>query len=203
MRNIFLLYFLVFYFYSCTHKNTSPVIVNSIDTAATPTSDSLPVSFFPVTSFLKGQVHSIDSMPVTPLRVTIINNKTDSTWLKKEGLKPLLQPFLSPQISKTNLIGFFKQTKFNDQTLNSITFTYDPVKILPDSISLRHWTVYVDPENSNVTKVYIVKQEKIRSETYTYQLIWKTNQSAKITTILNKPDGNDVVIKEEQFIWDF
>ena len=118
-------------------------------------------------------------------------------------LKPLLQPFLSPQISETNLIGFFKQTKFNDQTLNSITFTYDPVKILPDSISLRHWDVYVDPEKGNVTKVYIVKQEKIRSETYTYQLIWKTNQWAKITTILNKSDGNDVVIKEEQFIWDF
>ena len=197
MRKIIFLFFIIAFIVSCgEHKKnnlTSPVAVDSTDHKID--------SFFPVTSFLKGQMILLDSLPVTPLHTITVNNKTDSSWLKKDELRPLLQIFLTPEIAETNLTTLFKESSFNDQTLNAMTFTYEPVKLLPDSISLRHWTVYIDPLKGDVTKIYLVKEDK-KDHLY-YQLLWKPKYWAKITTIQNKPDGNDVVTREEKIIWGF
>lgn len=160
-------------------------------------------SFFPVTSFLKGQMIVLDSLPITPLHTITINNKTDSIWLKKAELNSLLVTFLTPEIKENNLTDYFKETSFNDQTLNTITFTYDPIKTLPDSISLRHWDIYIDPETGKILKVYIVKQLKEKEKIVTQQLTWKTNYWAMITTLINTPDGNAQLQKEEKYIWNF
>lgn len=160
-------------------------------------------SFFPVTSYLKGQIIILDSLPITPLQITTIKGKSDSVWIKKNDLKKLLAPFLSAIINETNLVTFFTETKFNDQTLNAITFTYDPSRIIPDSISLRHWDIYINPETGIVEKVYIVKNSKEDKNNFTQQLTWKSNEMAKITTILNKEDGNQELLKEVVYTWKF
>ena len=160
-------------------------------------------SFFPVTSFIKGQILVLDSLPVNPLQLTISAKKNDSVWITKKELKPLLQPFLTPVITETNLTKYFKETRFNDQTLNAITFTYDPVGILPDSIALRHWDIYINPETGFVTKIYLVKQFTENNQSLTQQLTWQTDKQAKISTIVNKPDGNMELVKEVLFIWNF
>ena len=160
-------------------------------------------SFFPVTSFVKGQIITLDSLPVTPLQITTIKEKKDSAWISKVALKPLFLPFLTPEINETNLTKYFKETKFKDQTLKAITFTYDPINTIPDSITLRHWDVYVDPEKGNVIKVYIVKEIKENNQIFTQQLTWQTDKLAKISIILNKPNGNMELLKEVVFIWGF
>ena len=185
---------------SCNNNKASNSNINSISH----TTDSVKIdSFFPVTSFIKGQMRMLDSMPVTPLHTITINNKIDSLWIKQSELKSFLSPFLSPEIRETNLVNFFKETSFNDQTLNAITFTYDPLKVLPDSISLIHWDVYIDPETGKVTKVYLVKNQSEKLGTLTLQLTWKTDKYAKIVTLLNQPGGITKLIKEEKFIWNF
>lgn len=160
-------------------------------------------SFFPVTSFIKGQLLLLDSLQVTPLHTITINNKVDSIWIKKAGLPSLLSSFILPVIKETNLTNYFKETSFKDQTLNAITFTYDPIKALPDSIPLRHWDVYIDPETGKVTKVYMVKQFKEKEKIITQQLTWKTDKWAMIVTLTNKLDGSTLVLKKDKFIWDF
>ena len=160
-------------------------------------------SFFPVTSFLKGQMIVLDSLPITPLHTITINNKTDSIWIKKKELTSFLANFLSFEINETNLIKYFKESSFKDQTLNAITFTYDPVTTLPDSILLRHWDIYIDPESGKIIKVYIVKQLKEKEGIVTQQLTWKTNNWATITTLQNSPNGNTQLLKEDKFIWNF
>ncbi len=165
--------------------------------------DTTERSFFPVTSFIKGQLLVLDSIPITPLLLTTVNGKTDSSWIAKNKLDTVLDPFLHPEITATNLTSFFKETKFSDQTINAVTFTYDPIGLLPDSIKLRHWDVYIQPETGNVEKVYIVKTTADKQQNLTIQLTWQVNKSAKITTILNKPDGTMQLLKEELLLWDF
>lgn len=176
---------------------------NSTKKNNTPDEKTIAASFFPVTSFIKGQIIVLDSLPVTPLQITTVKGKSDSIWITKDVLKNLLLPFLTPIINETNLINFFTESKFNDQTLNAITFTYDPSQIMPDSISLRHWDVYVNPETGNVEKVYIVKTIKEQGQSLTQQLTWQTNKLAKITTILNTTNGDQTLLKEVVFIWKF
>ena len=183
---------------SCAGKNDQQTVTSATDTVV-----SKAPSFFPVTSFIRGQIITLDSIPVTPLQITTIHNKVDSAWLTKQQLLPLLQPFLTPVIDETSMLRYFNETRFNDQTLNAITFTYDPIGKLPDSISLRHWDVYVSPEKGRVDKVYLVKNIRENDASITQQLTWQTDQMAKITTILNKPDGKMELLKEVVFTWHF
>ncbi len=168
-----------------------------------PEEKPIAASFFPVTSFIKGQIILLDSLPVTPMQITTIKGKSDSTWITKAVLKKLLLPFQTPVIDETSMVNYFTETKFKDQTLNAITFTYDPSQTIPDTISLRHWDVYVNPETGNVEKVYIVKTIKEQGANFTQQLTWQTDKLIKITTILNTADGNQELLKEVVFIWNF
>lgn len=197
-KNLFCIAILCIVF-SCNNKTEEANIV--ADTK--PEADSTKVTFFPVTSFLKGQLLVLDSLPVTVLQIKTVGKKSDSTWLKKENVRPVLQPFISQEIGADNLTAFFKQTKFNDQTVEAITFTYEPLAALPDSITLRHWDVYIQPETGKVKKVYLLKRLNIDGKNYTEQLTWQTDKWAKIVTILNKPDGSSEVESETKLVWDF
>jgi hypothetical protein len=165
--------------------------------------DSTQVLFFPVTSFIKGQMLQFDSLQLTPLQIVTQQKKVDSNWIKKENMQALLKDFISTEINSSNLLSYFTASKFNDQSTNAITFTYNPKKALPDSISLRHWDVYITPQTGQVRKVYMVKQIQINDSSYTQQLTWETDKSARITTIQNLPDGLSNIVKDEKLIWKF
>jgi hypothetical protein len=194
-----LLYCSSFILLSCSNKKNNPIdLANTADSIKTNTEQN---SLFPVTSFLKGQMIALDSIPITILQINTINGKEDSTWISKEKIKPLLRPFISDLIDKENLVSFFKESKFNDQTTDAITFTYTPKNVLPDSIALRHWDVYVNPETGTIRRVYIVKQLKENGLFYTQQLTWQTDKWAKIVTIDNKDGGK--VQSDVKWIWNF
>lgn len=198
MKEIFFSAIIILMIVSCTTSTN-----NKTSGIATVVNETKKDSFFPVTSFIKGQMILLDSLPVTPLHIITIDHKTDSIWLKKAQLPTLLAGFLSPEIKETNLTNFFNETSFNDQTLNAITMTYDPITVLPDSISLRHWDIYINPETGNITKVYLVKQSKNKDGITIQQLTWTTNKWAMITTLLNKPDDSTKILKKEKIIWNF
>jgi len=157
--------------------------------------------FFPVTQYLLGQLKELDSLPVTPLKITSINNKVDSVWVKRNEIRSFAQPFLNPVIDSIKLSKYFSEKSFLDQTINAFTFSYDPIKQLPDSIELKRWDVYVDPATGMVKRVYIVKQSNTTPEQI-MQLTWKQGYFCKITTITEEP-GASPQIKEEQLIWNF
>ena len=186
----------IFVLYSCaenTQQTSGPADIAAKDSA----------SFFPVTSFIKGQILTLDSLPVTPLQLTTVKGKTDSIWVQKKDLRELLKPFFTPVIDEKSLTPYFKESRFTDQTINMVTFTYDPKSALPDSMAILHWDVYISPETGNVTKVYIVKKQAQSNQLFTQQLTWQTNKQAKIVTILNKPDGSLELVSEVLLTWDF
>jgi hypothetical protein len=195
MKNILFYFFGLGLFTGCSNSNK--------DQSSTEGSDSTQVLFFPVTSFLKGQMLQLDSLQLTPLQITTQEGKVDSNWVKKENTHALLQDFISTEINDSNLLPYFTASKFNDQSTDAITFTYNPKKTLPDSIRIRHWDVYITPQTGQVRKVYMVKQLKLNDSLITQQLTWETDKSAKITTILNHPDGKSVILKDEKIIWKF
>jgi hypothetical protein len=187
-----------FFFFSCNNTPAPPVAPMQPDVTIT-----MDTSFFPVTSFIKGQMRDFDSIDVTPLHIVTIQNRNDSQWMKRENLKSALLGFLTPEITATNLKKYFRETKLDDLTLNSLTLTYDPVGIIPDSIPLQNWNVYVNPKTGIVQRIFIVKNIKMKDQLLTQQLTWVSNTSAEIVNILNKPDGSSVLLNQEKFIWKF
>ena len=190
MRNFLCLLFLsliVVLFGRCHSQN------HSRDNIAPPV-DS--VHIFPVTSFLKGQLKMLDTMPVTPLKTVSQNGKTDSTWLKREDIRKNAGAFLLPVIDSASMISLFTEKSFLDQTINAYTFSYDPKVKLPDSIHLVHWDVYMNPQTNEISRIYLVKEN---ADTTT-QLTWLVNKWYSIRTIIQLP-GKKPGVKEEKMTW--
>lgn len=196
MQKLFLFLLLVcFLFFNACHSNEtlSPVAQkNSADST----------NIFPVTSFLRAQLKELDTMPVTPLLLTIKQGKTDSTWLKRSDIRKNALPFLSPEIDSASMHTLFKENSFLDQTINAYTFSYDPKKVLPDSIHLTHWDVYMNPQTNMVERIYLVKEKDSAHQNVTTQLTWLVNKWYSVRTITQIP-GQEAEIREEKIIWDF
>ncbi|MFT3681779.1 MAG: hypothetical protein QM791_16020 [Ferruginibacter sp.] len=198
MTKIFLAVSMIVFFAACSGNSSTPAAEQNESA-----SEEKDTSFFPVTNFLKGQMSEVDSLQVNFLHTITINGKTDSVWEKQAFAKPFLQPFFAEEINEKNRLALFKSSKFQDQTINTVTFTYDPVKPLPDSVNLRHWDLYINPETGKVIKIYMVRQMNDGGKNYTQQLTWKAGESAGINTLLNNPDGSVTLLKEEKLIWRF
>jgi hypothetical protein len=171
-------------------------------TATTPAADALTEkhNFFPVTSYIKGQLFDIRQKGLTPVKYTTQNQHTDSVMIKFEMLDSITAEFIKPQIDTANLIQWFKETKFLDQTINAVTFTYEPRTVLPDTCTLRRWDVYIDPETGKVKRVYIIKKKATGK---TLQLTWQSNKWCSIVTLGKATDETTFVEKEEKILWDY
>jgi hypothetical protein len=89
-----------------------------------------------------------------------------------------------------------------DQTINSITLSYEANDKLPKNISLRRMDIYVEPKENTITKVYLLKETNLDGINTKIQLTWKTNAWCSIVTI-TQIDDKDPVIKEEKMAWAF
>lgn len=162
--------------------------------------DTAQQKFFPVTSFIKGEVFEIKRSGINPLQYTTQNNHTDSVWVKIENLDSAVNEFLHPVIDSANLTDLYTEKSFLDQSINAITLTYEAKALLPDTMKLRRWDVYIDPETQKVKRVYLVKE---MNGGKMLQLTWLSNQWCKITSIITNKNGISKVDKETKIIWAF
>lgn len=106
---------------------------NPSDAAATKNEKEVPErqSFFPVTSYIKGELYDLRKRGINPLKYTTIKNHTDSVWLKIEEIEEAVKEFLQPEIDSVNLVSLFIEKSFLDQSIGTYTFTYDANGPLP------------------------------------------------------------------------
>jgi hypothetical protein len=136
--------------------------------------------YFPVTSFLSGQVNMVDSLQLPVLRFTTINGVTDTVLLSIAEFRALAQEFLKPDFSE--LHEHYTEAGFADQSIPSVTLTYST----PDkALELKRVDVIIDPKPEFGDKVKSIYMEKIihKDDTLiTKKLYWKTNKNFQIIT---------------------
>ena len=133
---------------------------NSPDSSETLSANEENSSVFPVTEFLTGQLNIIENSPVTPLKLIIKGDHVDSVWISRDSVRSFAEPFFNPVIDSASLSSYFDGESFLDQTINSVTFTYDANQSLPKDISLRTIDVYVNPDLGTITRVYLLKEKR-------------------------------------------
>ncbi|MEO6820356.1 MAG: hypothetical protein ABI266_03680 [Ginsengibacter sp.] len=193
-NKLFILSFLVLMGFACKNKveDSSEVVQPITNIEKSP-------AVFPVTEFIKGQLHELEGIPITPLKKITLNHKTDSLWVKKENIRDFAKPFLFPLIDSTSMQAYFNSHSFLDQTIDAITLTYDANEKLPGTVDLTHFNVYINPLSGEVKRIYLVKKPSADS---TIQLTWIADKWCSIVTIVQVPGGK-VNIKEEKLIWKF
>ena len=170
------------------------------------TSAEEPVRFFPVTSFLEAQIRSLDTLQVNPMHLITADAHTDTFWLQQPGeAKGLLKAFTEDAINDTNLCRYFNESKFNDLTLDAVTFTYDLKKTAtPGTVTpIRHWDVYVNNATGKIKRIYMVKRFPGQQDETEQQLTWVADKWAKITTLAQDGKGQSRLLREEKVIWNF
>jgi len=158
------------------------------------------VSFFPVTSYIKGQIAELKTSKVKPIIINIAGDKSDSTFLKIEDLDAAFKEYINPEIDSTNLIDLFTETRFEDKTINAFTFIYTAKPEISDNISLIRWDVIIDPETNTVKRIYIVKKIDGNKE---LQLTWQSGKYCKAVTIATDNTGKQFLENEQTIKWNF
>ena len=190
---------LLFILAQCKQKNNDDTASGNAPAVFKDTAAEKP-SFFPLSSYIKGQLLEIKNSGINPLKFTKINGKMDSAWIKVEEMDIVFSEYIQPEIDSARLAPYFSEKKFFDQTLNAITLTYDPVKQLPDSFQLQHFDVYIEPEKNKVEKIYMVKKladGKLR------QLTFQTDKMARAITVSEDSAGKPVIENEVLIKWNF
>ena len=106
--------------------------------------------------------------------------------------------FHLPNIDSAILSKYFKETKFEDQTLEAITLSYDAKETLPNDILWKHWDIYINPETNEVERIYMVKS--LPNNT-TLQLTWIPGNSCKKTFITEGDTTNKMMVSEATYQW--
>ena len=158
------------------------------------------VSFFPVTSYIKGQIAELKTAAIKPLITNIAGNKKSCTFLKLEDLDSAFKEYINPEIDSSNLIDLFTETRFEDKSINAFTFIYTAKPGISENISLIRWDVIIDPETNTIKRIYIVKKIDGNKE---LQLTWQTGKYCKAVTIATDNTGKQFLENEQTIKWNF
>ena len=193
MLNRFLLATLLL-FSACNNNSKVPVTKETSNNPEIIIGDTV-TNFFPVTSYLRGEIFGIKTGGITPVKKTIVGKMIDSVYLKEADFEKTFSVFLFPTIDTFNLKNTFTEKRFLDQTLNAFTFTYDPTNGKDNNFAFNHWDVYVDPETNKVRRIYLTKN--IDSDTQLL-LTWQSGKWCRIVTVKNAS-----IVKEEKISWSY
>lgn len=159
-----------------------------------------PRDYIDVSSYLKGQLKFIDSVPFAFLKVNVEQDSifTDSQFISKEQVRAIVQPFLVKELEKANFEKYFKETSFADATIETVTITYEAEN---DQLPVSRVDIYVNPEKERISQLYLVRHEAKGDSLITQQLLWKHNKSFVLITALGKKDEPEHIVTEK-VIWD-
>lgn len=159
-----------------------------------------PREYIDVSSYLKGQLKYIDSVPFAFLKVVVQQDSiyTDSQFISKEQVRAIIQPFLVKEIEKKNFEKNFRETSFADATIETVTITYEAEN---DQLPVSRVDIYVNPEKEMISQLYLVRHEERNDSLFIQQLLWKHNKSFVLITGRAKKNEPENIVTEK-VIWD-
>ena len=159
-----------------------------------------PKDYIDVSSYLKGQLNYIDSVPFAFLKVNVQQDSifTDSQFISKEQVRAIIQPFLVKELEKENFEKNFKETSFADATIETVTITYETEN---ERSPVSRVDIYVNPEKEMISQLYLIRHEHKGDSLFSQQLLWKHNKSFVLITARAKKNEPETIVTEK-VIWD-
>jgi hypothetical protein len=156
--------------------------------------------FFPVASFLRGEIQSVDSLPVGIMKYHTKGRKTDSAYIKSDEFHRLAAEFLSPAIADSVFKKNFTESSFIDRSTNSATFFY---KAVDPNLPLQRIDIVTAKGDvyDEVKSVYMEKRDSNNNRLLNKKLFWRPKRNFQIISVsgdASSPDQSNVV----KVVWD-
>ncbi|HVK97703.1 MAG TPA: hypothetical protein VM368_07795 [Flavisolibacter sp.] len=150
--------------------------------------------FFPVTTYLKGQIAQMDSSVASIIMINRRDSVVDTTYINKEEFKRYASEFLQlPDISSDELKDDYEVANLYDDLLNAFVFTYTTKE--PDN-EIKKQDVIVEPseaEKSIIKAIAIDKWVTKGDSTVHKNMLWEANRRFLIVTKVEKPNQPEKV----------
>src|SRR5690349_8352036 len=109
--------------------------------------DEKEAGFFPVVSFIKGQVKNIDTSLYRIVKVETIDTIKQTTYIKREDFRKYAKDFLElPDIASSKWKDDYQETKMFDDALNQVILSYTTSN---DDAPVRREDVMLNPTNES------------------------------------------------------
>jgi hypothetical protein len=179
---------------SCKNKNNAQVDGDGSS------KDSLSTEpFYPITQYIQQQIAYVDSTPLAIEKQVYINSRrVDSTVIDRSAFRQIAADFMTPDINDEKLRPLYREDKFHDLTVNSLTFSYnanDPTQ------PLQQRDILLDPETQRVRVAMFRKVEHKGDTTITINGLWNHNMNFQLNYII-EPGRGPMQTKQIKIIWD-
>lgn len=159
--------------FSCSDGSVEePLDQNEIDTTK-------PKEYFPLLSFLKGEIRAVDSLPVGIKVYRTINGHTDSGYIKPGEFHTLAEEFLTPELEEEKFRNIYNESSFYDRGSKSSTFYYETqdqvAKVKRIDIITKATDTY-----DKVTSIFIEKMDRQGDSVIFKKLMWKPGQEFQV-----------------------
>lgn len=152
--------------------------------------------FIDVSSYLKGQLGYLDTVPFAFQKTTLKDSVyANPVFITKEQVKAIALQFLTEDLQKKNFQKLYKETLFGDAGMNSITLTYEPEDA--KDLAVQRVDVYVNPETNEISKIYFLRKQDMKDSSLVQQLLWKHNKSFLLITTTYKNNNAANVVTEK------
>ncbi len=159
--------------FSCSNGSTDePVGLSDIDT-------SQPKEYFPLLAFLKGEIRTVDSLPVGIKVYKTINEHTDSGYIRNEDFHKLAEEFITPELEQEKFRSLYNESSFYDRGSKSSTFYYETqdqsAKVKRIDIITKATDTY-----DKVSSIFIEKIDRQGDSVIFKKLMWKPGQEFQV-----------------------
>ena len=160
-------------------------------------------AFFPVVSYLKGQVAHVDTSLYTLIQINKSGNAVDTVYIRREDFKNLSKPFTSlPDITTGNLKKKYNESRLYDETLDRFIITYTPKKA-DEELEVLRQDVVITPNTGSgdqVESVYIERLVAAGDSTVQQKMNWEVSKGFTIHSIIQKKAAPEK-LQTTEVIW--
>jgi hypothetical protein len=159
------------------------------------------VSFFPIKSYLLSQAAKVDTSVYAIRKITTINTKSDTAYIRREDFRAAAKDFLElPDIAEKKWKQDYHETKQFVEELNSAVLTYTPKEA--DDAEIRRQEVIIQPsaEGDQVKTIFIETAAEKGNTSIKKKMLWEIDKWFRIVSITQKQNEPER-IETVQVIW--
>jgi hypothetical protein len=156
-------------------------------------------AYLPVTDYIRGEIKTIDSLPVGILKRVTKGNKADSAFIQPAEFRLLAAEFLSNELEKGQFEQSFTESSFFDQSTELLTFTYEGTN---PAVTVKRVDVLISPslQLDKIKSIYMEKAYKSGDTSISKKMYWKAGASFQVAT--EKKMAQQSRLEQIKVIWD-
>lgn len=159
-----------------------------------------PKAYIPVTDYIRGEIKTLDSLPVGILKRIRAGNRSDSAYIQPAEFRQLAAEFLPQELEKGKFEQSFTESSFFDQSTELLTFTYQASNT---ASAVKRVDVLISPslQLDKVKSIYIEKDYQSGDTVFNKKMYWKAGTSFQVVT-QKAVAGQPATPEQLKVIWD-